>query len=659
MPRDFHIRFVLLSGAFALLLTGGSAPRAQGPSEPLLITHGIASGDVTAFSAVIWARSNVSAQVHVETDTDSMFPHPKSHGSAHASESTDFTAHVTVEGLDPDTRYWYRVFLMANGGQVSESLVGTFRTAPAPWHSRPVSFIVGADVGGQRFCRNAADGGYAIFAAMQALAPDFFIGNGDLVYVDGDCPADGPDGPGGWQNIPGDFPNVADASVDWTNAGEVWEIFLRHWRYNRADPFFQSFLRSTSMISQWDDHEVINDFGARWTYWTAATINRPGYPNLVAAGRDSFFAYSPIERNAGDPERIYRAFRWGKDVEVFVLDARTYRDRNDLPDTPENNKVMLGDEQLAWLVEGIQNSTATWKVVSSDVPISIGTGPVIGGPRDAWANVGAEPSGFERELLGLLADLDRINATNVVFVTTDVHFAQTIAYDTDADGDGDRLRFHELVSGPLNAVRNQPRELDPAANPTSLYAEGGLFNFNYVRISEHADGKIHLVADVRGPDGAPRPGSLLDLTPESGSQDTSDVNELVASHSQKCLDVTGWSTQDATPMIQWQCHGGDNQAWSIEPLAEGYSRVVSRHSDMCLDVSGASTEDGATIIQWPCHGGANQQWRLEAVGEGYRFVARHSGKCLDVTGWSTDDGAGIIQWQCHGGANQTWLVRSR
>ena len=136
--------------------------------------------------------------------------------------------------------------------------------------------------------------------------------------------------------------------------------------------------------------------------------------------------------------------------------------------------------------------------------------------------------------------------------------------------------------------------------------------------------------------------------------------QLQASHTNKCLDVSGSLTQDGTPIIQWQCHGGDNQIWRIEPVDDGHnSRLVSRHSGKCLDVSGASTENGAPIIQWPCHGGANQQWELEAVGGGYRIVARHSGKCLDVTGWSADDGTGIIQWQCHGGANQTWLVRER
>jgi alkaline phosphatase D len=342
--------------------------------QPLVLTHGIASGDVTASSAVIWARASGTAQMHVEVATDPAFQHVKSSRSAAASEPTDFTAQLVLSGLDPDTRYWYRVWFAGAGAQgrseVSESRVGTFKTAPAASQSRPVSFIVGADVGGQRFCRNADQGGYAIFARMEALAPDFFIANGDMIYADGDCPAAGPDGPGGWENIPGDFPSIADPSVDWTNTEQVRDVLLRHYRYNRADPFYQSFLQRTPMISQWDDHEVINDFGAPWTYWNSATIDRPGYPNLVAQGLDAFFAYSPIDRQAVDPARIYRSFRWGQDVEVFVLDARSYRDRNDLPDTAANDKDMLGKEQIAWLVEGIRTSTAIWKIVSSDVPIS-------------------------------------------------------------------------------------------------------------------------------------------------------------------------------------------------------------------------------------------------------------------------------------------------
>ena len=89
----------------------------------------------------------------------------------------------------------------------------------------------------------------------------------------------------------------------------------------------------------------------------------------------------------------------------------------------------------------------------------------------------------------------------------------TIRYDADANNDGDAIVVHELVSGPNNAITVLPPDLDPTFNPTVLYAEGGLFNFQYVRLEPAADGTTHLIADVRGEDGLPRLGSLLDLEP--------------------------------------------------------------------------------------------------------------------------------------------------
>ena len=152
-------------------------------------------------------------------------------------------------------------------------------------------------------------------------------------------------------------------------------------------------------------------------------------------------------------------------------------------------------------------------------------------------------------------------------------------------------------------------------------------------------------------------GAVIGRLVERQGLRSSSLYQLVASHSQKCLDVPEWSVNDGIPVVQWTCNGGDNQTWRVEPVSEGYSRVIARHSGKCLDVSGASTDDGAAIIQWQCHGGENQQWRVEAVTGGFQLVARNSGKCLDVSGESTNDGQSIIQWSCHGGANQTWLLR--
>lgn len=474
----------------------------------LYIDGGVASGDVTAGSAVIWGRASGEASMHVEYDTDPNFSAPLQGPTGRATTASDFTAQVKLTGLSPDTVYYYRVHFTA-GGRVSERQVGTFRTAPGPDSVRPVSFVWGGDLGGQRLCRRV-DQGYALFQKMQALEPTFFIANGDMIYADGDCPEQGPDGPGGWENVPGDFADVK--SVDWTDLTAVREAYLAHWRYNRQDPYFQRFLRSTSMYSQWDDHEVINDFGALWPYWNPDNVNRPGYPNLVAAGREAFFLYSPIDRSPEEPNRIYRTFNWGKDLDLFIIDARSFRSQNHLEDNPASRKTLLGSAQLEWLKQGLLRSTATWKVVSSDVPISIPTGSNAERyGRDGWAD-GGLPTGFEGELAGLLRFLDENDIKNVVFVTTDVHFSQFLRYQVDADGDGDTLVFHELVTGPINAVRAKPRSLDPSFKPAVLFEEGDTFNFGYARIERGQDGRVHLRAAVVGTDS-----SSIDATVRAGS----------------------------------------------------------------------------------------------------------------------------------------------
>jgi len=136
--------------------------------------------------------------------------------------------------------------------------------------------------------------------------------------------------------------------------------------------------------------------------------------------------------------------------------------------------------------------------------------------------------------------------------------------------------------------------------------------------------------------------------------------EIVSRASGKCLDVFGASTEPAAQVIQWICHGGENQQWRLEPVGGGAVRIIARHSGQVLDVFGALIDDVTPIIQWPAHGGENQLWTIEPTSQGYvRIVARHSGKALDVEGASLDDGARIIQYTPHGSANQDWLLRER
>jgi hypothetical protein len=189
--------------------------------EGLRITHGIASGDVTAHSAVIWARASGPAQMHVEYDTEPGFARPKEGGTAAAGKATDYTANIKLLGLAADTSYFYRVWFSSRKedrpSTASQKLAGTFTTAPDASTRRAVRFVFSGDLGGGRYCRHV-DRGYAIFSRMKQLSPRFFIANGDMIYADHHCPAAGPKGR---QNVPGDFPRVTDPAVNWMDPAQV------------------------------------------------------------------------------------------------------------------------------------------------------------------------------------------------------------------------------------------------------------------------------------------------------------------------------------------------------------------------------------------------------------------------------------------------------
>jgi len=169
-----------------------------------------------------------------------------------------------------------------------------------------------------------------------------------------------------------------------------------------------------------------------------------------------------------------------------------------------------------------------------------------------------------------------------------------------------------------------------------------------------ADGDLYGAASAGGPNGG---GVIFRVHVATGSTPVR-YFELVSRNSGKCLDVYGASTDAAAPVIQWTCHGGQNQQWRLEPVGGNAFQIIARHSGQALDVFGASLDDVTPIIQYPVHGGDNQVWTIEPTSDGYvRLVARHSGKAMDVEFASTDDGARVIQYTPHGGANQQWLLR--
>ena len=159
-------------------------------------------------------------------------------------------------------------------------------------------------------------------------------------------------------------------------------------------------------------------------------------------------------------------------------------------------------------------------MVSSDVPLALPSGyfPILYG-QDSFASGSVPavqgPTGFERELLYLLAALDAADVTGLVVVATDAHLAMRLAHAVDVDDDGDSLEFLELISGPLNAgPASELPTLDDTLGPQILYQETGFFNFLELRVqvSQGVPGNSGstLVAEIRDESGAVRPGSRLE-----------------------------------------------------------------------------------------------------------------------------------------------------
>jgi len=123
-----------------------------------------------------------------------------------------------------------------------------------------------------------------------------------------------------------------------------------------------------------------------------------GERDFGCAGSDGRFVFAPeallaFQRfwpNAdwGTPEDpgCYSATNFG-DVDVFLLDTRTYR----------TSKGMLGEPQLNWLRKGLKASKATFKVVASAATLWGDEGQTP--EADSWTRYDAEKAAFLQWLI--------------------------------------------------------------------------------------------------------------------------------------------------------------------------------------------------------------------------------------------------------------------
>lgn len=357
----------------AMLGAGLGTLRAQ---EPLL-THGPLRGHVDANSLHVFARAAAPGPFVLQllpVDADTEAPAPV---TARAELEHDLTLHFACTGLPPATAYT----LQLRAGEVDVPVGDAVWTTGLPDDASQATLVFGSCAHDRTFREQP------IWNRILARAPQGLVLLGDTPYID--------------------------------QPGEA----ARRQRYRDflAFPPIAAALRSIPTWTVWDDHDY-------------ATNDAFGAVPAAAAARAVFVDYHAHASYGDGGHGVFTRFRSGP-IEVFVLDARSFADQGESPLAP-GERTLFGAAQLRWLQEGLQRSTAPWKVLAVGMVWNDG---VRTGKQDHVAHWRAERD-------ALFGWLGKQRIDGVVLLGGDVHRSRVVLHPTRAAVGYD---LPELVSSPL------------------------------------------------------------------------------------------------------------------------------------------------------------------------------------------------------------------
>lgn len=352
-------RLLMKAGAFGLaaLATPGVAQllTARG------FTHGVASGEPSAKSVLLWTRyvGSGDSRLRAEVAADEAFTRIVGGGDVSASAEHDHCAKLVVDGLAPGRWYDYR--FVAPDGTKSET--GRTRTLPQGETAR---FGIGLFS-----CSNMPFGwfnAYAHAAARDDL--DLMVHVGDYLYEYG----------------PGKYPKKDMPGRSVLPANEMVTLADYRLRYAsyRADPDLRRLHQRFPMLAQWDDHEFTND---SWT--DGADNHQPDtegdWAVRKAVAERVYREWMPVSDKRYDSYQIgslATLFRpetriTGRSKQLELSDALAGRGDLDkalaeFRDGPWSAKerTLMGAEQEAWLHAGLARSVKAgtrWQILAQQI----------------------------------------------------------------------------------------------------------------------------------------------------------------------------------------------------------------------------------------------------------------------------------------------------
>ena len=405
-----------------------------------LYPQGVASGDPAPDSVILWTRREPEAgatshRLTVEVATDDAFAEIVANGAVEVSPATDWTCRFLAAGLKPAGEYWYR--FVDEAGNMSR--VGRTLTAPAADDDRSVrfAFVSCQDV------TNSALNAYRRMIYEDVRRPpaerlSFVLHLGDFIYEIVKYPEDSPDGLDRGRRLREVFRYPHGEKLHKFNFPTDLDDYRTAYRGVLSEPDLQDARARFPFVPVWDNHE----FSWKGYQSQQRLFNDPPRPaqTLKLAASQAWYEYQParvIKPGAGDPFvppavtnmpltdldargvgqeannltaihalRIYRAFRFGKNVDMILTDNRSFMsppvndaevpifdfgaylpEVNDIldqgreyaggsppakirvgdkeVDNPQRDappQAYLGLEQIAWFKERLRAAQAPWKI---------------------------------------------------------------------------------------------------------------------------------------------------------------------------------------------------------------------------------------------------------------------------------------------------------
>lgn len=327
------------------------------------LIHGPMLGCMTDSSVKFWVRTANEVPIQVLVSESKKMRSPVKSDIARTGKVKDFTGIVGVEGLEPNTQYYYQLLIDGDnqGGHAS------FRTFPPAGYKARFQVAFGA-------CAGYTPWHEKTWNTIASHNPTAFLFLGDNVYID----------------------NPTRRAV---------QQYCYYRRQSR--PEYRLLISSTPLYAIWDDHDFTIDDGQGGPETNKPEWKIPVWRTFMNNWINPYYA-----GGGEDQPGCWFDFSIG-DVDFFMLDGRYYR----MDPKKNENPSMLGEAQKKWLFQKLRASTGTFKILASPVPWAFGVKP---GSKDPWQGFKAE-----REEIFLFLEANKIDG--VILISGDRHRSEARA----------------------------------------------------------------------------------------------------------------------------------------------------------------------------------------------------------------------------------------